>query len=379
MSLIVFPFKEEDLDVVGANLEIAAAHRRVDAVWAVAATQGEAMAAVEGIAAGVGGAPVLVFPQERIGRFRPGKGDGLNTALRHAAEQGFERIHFYDADITNFDEGWIDGAEQMADDGYQIVRHRFPRASTDAMITWMLTRPSLAILFPGTLLPRLGQPLGGEILLSQQAVAALAADPLVAERSDWGVDTLITYATATMGLPLYEHNVAEGKRHALYGSLAEIRTMVVECLDAVRSLRGLPAPKIELATDPLAPVPDDLKQTMGYDLERTVGLLTANWSREEERLAEELPIRVVDGVLANRSEARYGFMDADRWGDVLVHLHDRFVLGDPAWESLAFRLWLIRVLSYTSEVAVEGYDQAIEYLEATIRKYQTIADQDGKP
>ncbi|HEX9763458.1 MAG TPA: hypothetical protein VGA97_10195, partial [Acidimicrobiia bacterium] len=76
MSLIVFPFKEEDLEVIGTNLEIAAAHWRVDAVWAVAAAPGEAMAAVEGIAAGVGGAPVQVFPQERIGRFRPGKGDG---------------------------------------------------------------------------------------------------------------------------------------------------------------------------------------------------------------------------------------------------------------------------------------------------------------
>jgi hypothetical protein len=64
---------------------------------------------------------------------------------------------------------------------------------------------------------------------------------------------------------------------------------------------------------------------------------------------------------------------------VLVHLHDRYVLGDPAWESLAFRLWLIRVLSYTTEVAVEGYDQAIDYLEGTIRQYEAMADQDGSP
>ena len=68
----------------------------------------------------------------------------MNTALRRAAATGFERVHFYDADIINFDNMWIDGAEEAADKGYDIVRHRFPRASTDAMITWMVTRPSLA-------------------------------------------------------------------------------------------------------------------------------------------------------------------------------------------------------------------------------------------
>ena len=167
-SLVVFPFKEEDTSVVASNLTVAARHERVTEVWAVAAAENAAMGAVEAVAGDIHGAHIEVFAQERIGSRRPGKGDGMNTAIARAAQSGFERVHFYDADITNFDRSWIDGAEAAADRGYAVVRHRFPRASTDAMITWMITRPLLAMLFPDTVLPRLGQPLGGELLLVQR-------------------------------------------------------------------------------------------------------------------------------------------------------------------------------------------------------------------
>ncbi|MFO7298650.1 MAG: hypothetical protein DIU67_000475 [Actinomycetes bacterium] len=372
MSLIVFPFKREDPAVVESNLRTAARHPRVEAVWAVAAGEGEDLDTVAVIGRQVAadeGKPVEVFPQERIGRFRSGKGDGMNTALRHAATAGSERVHFYDADITNFGPDWIDGAEDRADRGHAIVRHRFPRAATDAMITWMVTRPGLAMLFPGTLLPRLGQPLGGELLLSGEAVARLASDPLVTARSDWGIDTVITYTTSAMGLPLYEHLVPTGKRHALYGSLDEIRTMVLECLDAVRSLRGLPRPDSSWDADPPAPVPEDLKRTVAYDVTRTEALLTAAWTEEEVALAEGMP--EARAILANRDRPNYLFMDAELWGGVLRILFDRFVLGDPAWEGLAFRLWAMRVLCYTTTVATRGYDAAMEYLEGTIRDYET--------
>ena len=65
---------------------------------------------------------------------------------------------------------------------------RFPRAATDAMITWMITRPALARLFPGTLLPRLDQPLGGEVLLTGRAVEALAGQTWC-ETAPTGVST----------------------------------------------------------------------------------------------------------------------------------------------------------------------------------------------
>jgi mannosylglycerate synthase len=379
MSLVVFPFKQEDMGAVAANLTTAARNERVDEVWAVSATEGEEMGDVSSVAVAIAtreSTPIKVFAQETIGTFRSGKGDGMNTAIRRAAERGFDRVHFYDADITNFDDSWIEGAESAADRGYRVVRHRFPRASTDAMITWMITKPSLAMLFPGTVLPRLGQPLGGEMLLTGEAIAALASDSAVRDRSDWGVDTMITHATTTIGLPLYEHNVAEGKRHALYGSLDEIRTMAIECLDAVISLGGKinPDESTEFAAAPPEPVPGDLKNTVAYDVNPTVALLTAPWEVGEAALAEGLPPSLATEVLRNRETPHFQFMDAVTWGTTLSALHDGFRLGDSAWESLAFRLWLMRVLAYTTNQALTGYDSAIRYLDRTIHDYEKLAD-----
>lgn len=380
-TLIVFPFKREDPNVMAANFDTAARHAKVDEVWGVAASEGASLAEADEIAAATTSThltPVEVFAQDRIGSLRPGKGDGMNTAIRRAASSGFDRIHFYDADITNFDESWIDGAETAADRGFEIVRHRFPRASTDAMITWMVTRPALAMTFPGTVISRLGQPLGGELLISGRVAERLAADPNVLERSDWGIDTVITHSTSTMGLPIYEHNVAQGKRHALYGSLDEIRLMVVECLDAARSLRGRqwPPHPDALVAEPHSPVPDDLKNTVGYDLDSTIRLLQVGWTLEESKLAETLPRDMAGDVLRNRAEPHFAFMDAELWGAALLWLLDHFRLGDPVMETLAFRLWLIRVLAYTTSRALWGYDAAIEYLESTIEAYEKQALRD---
>lgn len=375
MSLVVFPFKHEDPTVIRRNLEVASGHDAIETVWAVAAADGAALEQVGAIGDAVAdssGRPVSVFPQERIGALRPGKGDGMNTALARAAAEGFERIHFYDADITNFDDSWIDGAEDAADAGYEIVRHRFPRAATDAMITWMITRPALAMIFPSTILPRLGQPLGGELLISGRVARALAHDGLVRNRSDWGIDTVITYATAAMGAPMYEHNVPAGKRHALYGSLEEIRDMVIECLDAVGSLVGKPAPPAEatFGSDPAAPVPEDLKSVVGYDVEATTALLVAGWTADEVELAGKIPGGIAPEVLENRTAPNFEFMDSPTWEAVLPWLLEHFHLGDQAWKALAFRLWLMRVLSYTSKVVPRGYDRAISYLDGTIRRYE---------
>lgn len=378
MSLVVFPFKSEDPSLVLRNMSIAANHEAIDEVWAVATEEGQGELGVRLGARDLSRAlskPVEVILQERIGRLRPGKGDAMNTAMARAADQGRERVHFYDADITNFDASWIDGAETAADRGYGTVRHRFPRAATDAMITWMITRPALARLFPGTFLPRLDQPLGGEVLLTREVVEGLAADPMVRDRSDWGIDTLLTYATSVMGFGLYEHHVADGKRHALYGSLDELREMLVECLDAARSLAGLPGPgpDVRHAGDPPAAVPDDLKQIVAYDIEASTRLLGAVWPEAEMALLAALPGEVTGPLLTGAPDRVFDLMDAGLWYQVHGLLLDRFVLGDPVWESLAFRLWLMRVLSYTAAEASQGYDDAMAYLGSTIKDYEAAA------
>jgi mannosylglycerate synthase len=380
VSLVVFPFKSEDVAVVARNLETAARHDRIDEVWGIAAVEGPVSDSVGEAAKPISDAastPVRIIPQERIGSYRAGKGDGMNTALRLAAEQGRPRVHFYDADITNFDESWVDGAEAAADRGYGVVRHRFPRASTDAMITWMITRPGFAMLFPRTFLPRLDQPLGGELLLTAVAVDALASSPSVTERSDWGIDTLITHATSILDVGLYEHHVRDGKRHSLYGSLYELRAMALECLDAVASLAGSPGPGPDAihSADPAGQVPADLKHTVAYDVDRTVSLLIKDWTEEETRLAATLPGGIAENILANTSEPTFAFMDEEAWFEAMSVLLERFTLGDAAWESLAFRLWIARVLSYTANEALAGYDRAIEYLEGTIRDYEKLGGQ----
>ena len=378
MSLAVFPFKSEEPSLVASNLATAAAHPAIDEVWAVAPVEGAAEVAVGAIAEEVARAyakPVEVIEQQRLGIYRSGKGDAMNTALARAAGQGRDRVHFYDADITNFDSSWIEGAEVAADRGFGVVRHRFPRAATDAMITWMITRPALARLFPGTFLPRLDQPLGGEVLLTGRAVELLAGSELVRNRSDWGIDTMLTYATSVMDVGLYEHHVPGGKRHALYGSLDELREMLIECLDAAASLSGRPGPGngARHGTDPPAPVPEDLKQVVAFDVAGTVPLLEARWSEEEIRLVERLPAELFGFLLDDPARPRFELMDADRWYVAHGFLMEGFALEDPAWESLAFRLWLTRVLAYTTNQAGKGFDAAMTYLESTIVHYETMA------
>lgn len=367
MSLVVFPFKNEPPALVSKNIEIALRHDRVDEVWGIGEPEGgipEELRASTTSFSTYYSKPVALLEQERIGNLRPGKGDALNTAIKAAAGQDRERVHFYDSDITNFDAGWIEGAEQAADRGYGVVRHRFPRAVTDAMITWFITRPALAMLFPGTILPRIDQPLGGEILVTGPALQGLAESSEVRARSDWGIDTLITFEITTLDLGLYEHHVTNGKRHALYETLADLETMAVECLDAARSLqvRTGPALGVRHGADPPTPAPQDLKEMVAFDAEATAAILAVPLSAGETSIVGDLPIPL-DSATAT----------AEAWGTTLAHLMKSFRLDVAEWRSVAFRLWAGRVLAYTQDVVPRGYDTAIGYLETTIRDYEEAA------
>jgi hypothetical protein len=147
--------------------------------------------------------------------------------------------------------------------------------------------------------------------------------------------------------------------------------MAVECLDAVASLRGRrpPDPGPHHA-DPATPAPEDLAGATGFDLGKTIGQLTSGWSTEEELLAENLPGGIGEQVLGNKAKAGFEFMDAATWGEVLAHLIANFRLGEPAWEALAFRLWVLRVLSYATDQASQGHASAMAYLRTTIDEYE---------
>ncbi|CAN5890432.1 hypothetical protein BH23ACT5_BH23ACT5_03330 [soil metagenome] len=372
--MVAFPFKEEDPAVALSNLETAARHERVRHVLAVGASDGATFAALDGAATGLTAATrteVEVVIQDRIGDRRAGKGDGMNTALRRFMATDLDRLHFYDADITNFDSSWISGAERAADEGHPLVRHYFPRASTDAMITWMITRPLFAIGHPHSVLWQIRQPLGGEVLLDRPMAARLVSDPVVARRSDWGIDTVITYATAASGSPIYEHYIPGGKQHALYRSLSELRDMVVECFEAALDVATMASPRpADHVVEPESPVEEAITQRVAYDVESSLHLLGAGWGPDEIEAAALLPDRIAEPLLANLIRPTFSFLDSDLWYETLRELMTHY-RSAPGWQGVVFRLWVGRVLAYTTTDALGGHVRAMDILDRAITDYAT--------
>ncbi len=371
-SLVVFPFKTEQPDVVLKNVEIAARHESVDEVLCVGSeTESTYRAVEEAIPAIVSktGTPAGLVLQDRIGTMRPGKGDGMNTGLRHFVDSHHDRLHFYDADITSFDDTWITKSETSADLGYDMVRHYFPRSATDGMVTWMITRPGFAILFPDSELPRIHQPLGGEWLLSREAAETLAGDARVARQSDWGIDTVITFSAVRHGMSISEVYIPQGKIHKLYGQLSDIRRMVIECFSAIHALRGEVLHRsITHEVQPSEGVPLAITEKTGYDFEATMRLVPEVFTPRQLDLLSALPTPAAEGMLQAHTGS-VSFLDESLWRDVYLALLDEYIEGDDDWEEVLFLVWMVRVLAYTTEVASHGYDTALRYLETTIRRY----------
>lgn len=369
-SLVVMPFRHEDPDVALANLGIASNHPSVGRVIAVA---GDHEPTNQFLTNRVGDLPgtVQVVPQERHGRLRRGKGDAVNTGFRIFLEEtDLERIHFYDADIKTFGEDWINRAETTLDLGFEAVRHYYPRSATDAMITWMVTRPSFALLWPRSELPWLEQPLSGELAFSRSAAKRIAQDDLVQAQSDWGIDTMLSYATVSNGLSICEVYVSRGKDHALYNSLADIKIMMLECLAAVQQVGKAPDPQtvVHRIEYPHSVSPA-ITEKIGYDIEATQLLLAGGWSRNQEQLlADHFPSEVCIGAKAWKTWPDATFMDEPTWLNTLLVLLEFFDLDDPEWCDLAFRLWLGRVLHYTLRIAVRGHSFSMSYLHHMVRR-----------
>jgi len=339
--------------------------------------------AVRMVAEGIGGngtatrgtpARVTVVPQQRIGMLRAGKGDAINTGFKLFLEDpGLERIHFYDADIKTFDGDWISKAEAALDDGFDAVRHFYPRAATDAMITWMVTRLGFAKLWPQSPLPTIEQPLSGELAFSRAGAAIIFGDARVRLQSDWGVDTAITFATIAHRLSLYESYIPRGKDHALYSSLSDIKVMMVECLAALQRLRDSGSPTSEgqprRVSEPADSVSQQITQQIGFDVEATQRLLASEWTDgQESLLASHFPTEIANSTRSWRHWPDTTWMDEKTWFQVLTILLDRFTLDDDDWCQVAFRLWVGRVLNYTLRTAVRGHAFANSYLHVMVER-----------
>jgi len=156
---------------------------------------------------------------------------GLDFFVNHTS---YDRIYFYDADIVSFSRGRIERRERKAKEGYQVVRFFFPRASTEGMITWNITKCGFAYNWPNTLLPHIEQPLGGELIIKRGIAEKLLKDKRVLNYSDWGIDTAYTLAFYRYQAPLYEVYIKEGKLHKLYGKLTDLYTMLMECFAIIQ-------------------------------------------------------------------------------------------------------------------------------------------------
>jgi mannosylglycerate synthase len=237
------------------------------------------------------------------------------------------------------------------------------------MVTWMITRPGFAMLFPDSELPRIHQPLGGEWLLSREAAETLAGDPRVARQSDWGIDTVITFSAVRHGMSISEVYIPQGKIHKLYGQLTDIRRMVIECFSAIHTLRGevLDQP-ITHEVQPAEGVPSAITEKTGYDFEATMRLLPETFTPRQLDLLSALPTPAAEGMLLAHT-GTVSFLDESLWRDVYLALLDEYIEGDSDWEEVLFLVWVVRVLAYTTEVASHGYEVALRYLEGTIRQY----------
>jgi len=300
----------------------------------------------------------------------------MNTAFKYFLEEtDYERIHFYDSDIATFSQGWISQAEAAGDEGYQVVRHYFPRASTDAMVTWMITKTGFAILWPETELPFIEQPLGGELMMSREVAEALINDEAVLARSDWGIDTAYTCSMAKRKFSMFETYVSVGKLHKLYGALSDLKDMAVECFNTIQELKDK-----ELETRGMVHrierpglVPEAVKEKTAYDLEGSLHLLMSGWTERQIELLAHFPHNVREGMRECPHRPRFKFMDDETWHETYKILLEKFDFADEDRRELLFKLWIARVLNYTSSVALRGYDYALYHLYKMIENFARTA------
>jgi mannosylglycerate synthase len=300
---------------------------------------------------------IALVPQKRIGELRPGKGDAINTGFRLFLEEtGYRRLHFYDADINTFDRNWIERAEAALNAGYGAARHFYPRSPTDGMITWMITRPAFGLLWPDSILPWIEQPMSGELAFGRKAVAKLVADPVIAAQSDWGIDTAITHRSVAHGFSIFETFASEGKDHQLYGSLEELRTMLLECLHALQRLREASPPRAIRHTAEVASTSAPaVTKKIAYDIDATQSLVLRPWSPDQLEL------------LRQHFHTDLEVLDTPTWLAALRVLLDSFEPTSPDWQEIAFRLWGRRVLTYSKAIEGVHYDEAMGYLREMVR------------
>jgi mannosylglycerate synthase len=121
---------------------------------------------------------------------------------------------------------------------------------------------------------------------------------------------------------------------------------------------------------PASEVPGLITQKIGFDFEGTLGLLKLDWTDKQEELLQHFPTKVKNHMLKNKTASNFSFMDEITWMDSYLVLLEHFKKGDSDWEELLFKLWILRVLNYTTTVALRGYDFSQRYLHEMVHRYR---------
>jgi mannosylglycerate synthase len=139
-------------------------------------------------------------------------------------------------DIVSLFENWINKVKGQVDVNYDVVCHHFQRSSTNAMITWFVTKVGFVML--NIIVPSIEQPLCGKLLLIRRAIEDLLVASHVGSQSDWGINILKTFVIAHTSICMAKVYILEGKVHVLYDGLCNFQTMLVECFFVIQSLKN---------------------------------------------------------------------------------------------------------------------------------------------
>ncbi len=377
---VCFPFKKENVDDFKNNIKEALSNERVGHIILVGYNENETYRGISDFISTLKAeekSRISLIIQKRLGtKRRAGKGDGMNTAIQYFVERGKEKfLHFYDADIKSFSRTWIDRVQVKLDEGYHVSRCFFPRAYTDAMVTWNITRTGFAYVWPHTILPDIEQPLGGELGFTREVAERLAKDKTVLEASDWSIDTALTVSFARYGIKLYEVYIKEGKHHKLYGKLSDLETMTVECFDFIRENKDLRinTDKMVYHKDNAVEVPQEYKTRIAFDIDGTIKEFKEGWTEKMKALLlEYFPPHINERVLKALSDGDYEFMDPVLWYDAYEIFMKYFNPNIEDWRKLLFKLWVLRVLNH-AKLALKDPDASLRSLKTMIELFRTRA------
>ncbi len=373
---VCFPFKKENIKDFVHNVKETLLHERVSDILLAGHSENETYKGIQNYIETLSEEErqkIHLFTQRRLGTRRPGKGDGMNTAIQYFVEKTRAAyLHFYDADIKSFSKSWIDRVQERLDDDFDVARCFFPRAYTDAMVTWNITRTGFAYAWPSTILPDIEQPLGGELGIKRHVAEKLSQDKMVLSASDWSIDTALTLAFARYNLKLYEVYIKEGKHHKLYGKLSDLETMAVECFDIIKENKEL---KIDTngmvyKKDEALLIPEEYKRRVAFDIEGTIKEFKEGWTEEMKNLLKANFRRHIKDKVENAIyNSDYEFMDTDMWYEVYDVLMNRFNAHIITWRKLLFKLWVLRVLNHAS-LALKDPDASLISLKDMISMFR---------